>query len=364
MKILFLGGSNTVISGGYVDTLLKILKENLHLTIEDVVNLAVGANSSVHGLEIAKRYEGLEAFDLVFVEYIINDYKLSNDNGFDTWLASYEALIRLMTEKNRHAHIFSVIFGRRDETAAAREARLRDGIERISRAYGTDVIDVDGFLKKHVTKNGEEFLSLYADGAHYKRRIVTGLIGSYVANCVAGALARPEIARRNPPAMSLFDWNFHDAEVLSFAERLDTQQVTFRNSKFSLEKVVKLDHGVRYSALMPSSFILIVFVSAPDSGILSVMEGGERLVVFPTLHSRVLNGEFAFLIKSAVFTRNDWKDKNKHSGPREVEFRVLNAAEFESVSARKLKDHNMIPPPAHNEKPSVYLSTSLNFSVR
>lgn len=347
-----------------MDTLLKILKENLHLAIEDVVNLAVGANSSVHGLEIAKRYEGLEAFDVVFIEYIINDYKLSNDNGFDTWLASYEALIRLIAEKNNQVNIFSVIFGRRDEAAAVREARLREGIERISRAYGTDVIDVDGFLKKHVTRSEEEFLSLYSDGAHYKRRIVTGLIGSYVANYVAGALARPKTPRGNLPSKSLFDWDFHSAEVLSFAERIGTQQVAFKNSKFSLERVVKLDHGIKYSALMPSSLILIVFVSAPDSGVLSVREGTERVIVFPTLHSRVLTGEFAFLIKSSVFARSDWRDFDKHSCPREVELRVLNAAEFESVSARKLKDHNMIPPPAHNEKPSVYLSTSLNFSVR
>jgi len=356
MKLLVLGGSNTVLKHGYYTTLIEILKEIHNFNITKAINLAVGGNTSAHGLEIIKRRSDVADFDIILIEYTINDWVLSTDDTFDVWAAAYEGLIRFARSCRPDVQIFSIILGRRDPEPVEREMRLVDGIEKISKYYGTHVINANLYLRAKVAEPSE-ILSFYEDSAHYKRRIVTSLIGNYVANGIVSALSHNRTYSDGLPP-SLSRWHFEHSNIADLTKLLQTtgdELRIFSNSRFTQE-AIRLRSGKTYTAELKGEIILLTFIVAPDSGTLMIEEEGKPPVALHTLHPSVLSGDFAFLIKSTVFKQTS----AAHCEPRKVSFRVLSRKEYrERGRAIKMPAFNMISAPVENEDPSVYLSTAL-----
>jgi len=363
MRLLVLGGSNSILRGGYFNTLIEVLREIHYLPLTDVVNLAVGANSTVHGLEIAKRRTDLNTFDIILLEYVVNDGPLVANSGYDVWFAAYEGLIRYLLSVRPDVQIFSLIFGHQSPADPDGEFLVGNGIRDISNSYATHVIEVDRYLKTTVVDN-VNISDLYADGAHYKRRLVTSLVGNYVANCMVAKLNEERRALAKMPPR-LCEWAFEGAELVSLLNcfgSVGAETRIFANSRYS-ESAIRLENGEEYSIFTSGALILITYVAAPDSGSLLIEEDGEPPVILHTLHERVLSRERAFLLKSVVFTRKPWRDGIRQSTPRKISFRALNQLEYRDYEdAPQYPDLHMIPPPTGIENTYVYLSTALIFA--
>jgi hypothetical protein len=105
-RALILGGSNSLKRGGYTDTLRRTLRD------VTFVNLAVGATPCVMGLERCAEVAD-DHFDVVIIEYLINDFGLGGPEGLPLWRAGYEGLMREVLRLWPEARIVAVQLGRR-----------------------------------------------------------------------------------------------------------------------------------------------------------------------------------------------------------------------------------------------------------
>lgn len=114
MKLLVIGGSNSLMKRGYVEELDRLVQaENVH-GITQIDNVSVGANGCIRGLESAKLSK-IKNYDVVVIEYFINDFQIISRDGVGFWLSSYEGLIRYILSENPAIIIAPLLLGRRDE---------------------------------------------------------------------------------------------------------------------------------------------------------------------------------------------------------------------------------------------------------
>jgi hypothetical protein len=334
VNVLFLGGSNTLLSRGYVDSVRQIAAQvyGQELRIE---NRAVGGNSSIHGIEILAGVPALTDFDVIFIEYAVND--IFSNHTMQAWDAGYEGLLRAILQAHPSARIVNLLLSPRKPRSEERKEAIFSRTWELSRHYGVECVDVDAYLRVELQLSSEEFAALYSDNAHYKRPIVSALIGNFICNHVFGRAAVPALF----PVPAVHEVNFQDAAVVDFTaiDQYGTVRRDFRNSKFSCVSR-EVQPGFEYEVELPGSVISLSFIAAPESGTLMVAEENEPPFLMETLHTEVKSERFAFLIRCFLLGWKDWS-KPKHTRPRRVRFSL--AASSQAQSVRMRNSPGMVP---------------------
>jgi len=348
MKVIFIGGSNTFMTGGYVTQTVKAMKT----PVTRLENLAIGGSPCVLGFDQLLDYPDLGDFDLYVIEYMINDYTLvkRRNGGEATWYAAYEGMIRYILKQNPRAKIASILFGRRDEAYIEAQEILRTGIRKLSKHYGLYVIDIDGQFRTQYENDPAGFKALYSDGAHYCRPDVTRIVARKVAAQLdrIGATEAPNQPLGEPMRSGSFD-SLKAINLPVFAAA-GLERGHFENSRFSLDTLV-LRPGQNLELALGGDLVSLSYVTTANGCALSLIED-DRETMIDTVHERVANGEFAFIVRGFPMVRKRWT-AGKESA--KVVLRALTMAEREERMPFYQKMFNMIPPKDQDGDTAIHL---------
>lgn len=349
MRILFVGGSNTVMTNGYVTTFSRTLSSVLKSKELEIVNLGVGGNSSIHGVEIMKSTKDLGKFHFLVIEYCVNDASLASNTSWQSWQSAYEGLIRIALAENPQIRVYLLAFGRKGAEPGKGQSRIFSHLPKLRAfyrkcGYFVGLIDIDRYLRELTANDAKTFNALYMDGAHYSRPITTELIGLYLAHAMRPLKAQSAPSAPLPPPLcpSTFDQTGL-GEFSDLAPALPRHQ--FKNSRYTFDTTI-LEPGSSLTLTIPGSLVAFSFASAGSGATLLVEEEGEAPITLYTRHHEAgIRAKFTFLIRQFAFEWKKW-DAAAASQPRRVTFRVLAAGEQEQeqAGARHVPRYHMEPP--------------------
>lgn len=342
MNILIIGGSNSVMSPGYIDVFKESLVQAGH-SIDLFTNLAVGANSSIHGLDIIKGLDSIQDYEFILLEYVINDHKVANDIMYPLWKSVYEHILRILIKnKKATAKIFNIVLGRRDQKTFNRQRRLRNSISELTKHYqdfGVEFIDIDSRLKKKY----ETITHLYSDDAHYKTPHVTSFIGKTVANHVMKFLESP-VLNLNDVDLTQIDPCYFPAILQAESEKLFNnpsflnKRTHFENSRFNIN-AIELRSGEEITLENFGELIGITYTSLSKTASLLVEDNGNTFVI-DTSHAWTRTKENRFMIKNFVL---GWKGNNEFCATSKIKLRCLSVEERKNSNAKYEEQYNVFP---------------------
>jgi hypothetical protein len=352
VNLLFIGGSNTVMKNGYRAETINALGD--HFEIGEVKNLSVGGTTLGMGLWAALNLESPQVYDLVFIEYTVNDYDLTKSSTkFANWQWAFETLLGHLRMHNPRARIHVLIFGRRDKYECLFQQALSKATRELSLRYQAHPIMVDDYVRG-LAGDAAAGKRLYADRAHYARPIVTSLIANYIARVVIAEEQRLKAALYLAPPVPLpFPVRHCDHKLFAGLGKTHV----FKNSLYDVNAVALEIDGPWREVIIPGGLIQLNYISTRDSARIVVAEEGEAPVAFDTLHKRTDNGEFAFLVRNFLF---GWKQPPTRSGkPRKVAMRAVATKAVKDQDFRYVKQFHMLAPKTAERNKVVYLSGAL-----
>lgn len=287
MKILFIGGSNTILKKGISNTIPKSLIES-GIAVEKVTNISIGGTSSLFAVENIMKAGTLNVTD-VFIEFGINDLALYTNNK-ELWSYSYNTLLNLVIETSSKVNIYILLMGRSAEKKWDRQESLHNAIVELARTFSATIINIDKWLKEN-TKNSMEFKSLYRDEAHIDNERALKSIGVYVTSFVE----LNEAVRKNinipvkPPKLNR-------PSLTSFGGTLKT----FGNSRYNLQAVpLKLNDTI--SINVKGRPLGLSFISTLNSCSLSIKLDDEQEIIINTKMAKHIIDKYGFIIKHVPF---------------------------------------------------------------
>ncbi|MBS7542998.1 SGNH/GDSL hydrolase family protein [Ancylobacter oerskovii] len=356
MNLLFVGGSNSVMNPGYVSYTLDHLRAAGHEILSH--NISVGANNCLIGLEQVRLFGDLSKIDKVVIEFAVNDYKMVTPRSLQTWQRGYEGLIRYILSQNPHVEIYNLLLAPRD-TLAPRIARLRQGLQAITRHYarGASVflVDFDAYLRRRVDNNPAELRKFYEDSTHYRRPKGAAVVARYLAHALMRQVV--PVPARLPPALCA---NTFDASRLYDLSAMDHAVVRdFRNSRFQ-RRSHQLMPGQKLVVNLPGPLITLSFLATSNSQPLLIEEEDEAPVFIYTAHASMVPTPHKFLIKNFVLGGRQWSIPGA-LGPRKVTLTAIDNQEVSEPLKALLADRNNMIPPS-DQGGAVYLSNLLYFT--
>lgn len=325
-NILFLGGSNTVMKNGYSDAMIACLADSRG-PVGRVVNLAAGGNSTIHGLMLAKERQDLADFDVVVIEYGVNDVKLAGLGAIEIWKAATEGLLRHLLTIRPDVHVVFVLFGRQ-EMRKSYMYRPADLTLTIAGAYSAErqvtVVDIDHLLRDVLFPDATEFAQLFSDGSHYRRPQIARLVGALVASRVTGAPRRDGRELPEP----VFPGHFAESELVDLVPDPALADRVFANSRYNIP-TRRIGLGETVTLDLPGPIAGIEFVSLPTGATLRVSEEGETPFALHTRHSRTQSARFPFLLRCQALEHRPWPTLAR--GPRRVTLEALPTAPADEV---------------------------------
>jgi hypothetical protein len=242
VRTIVLGGSNTVITGGYLDSLLHICRaEGTELTI--LANHSVGNTTVGYGLLLMKCEPLLRDCDLLLIEYAIND-----DFSYGTseallhhWGCLFEGLIRYARSINPGLHIMTILLATRSGEWARTLPQIASRALYISTNYSAHCVDVNRAI---LNRYGEAVMgdsSFYAEGddSHYSRPLATALVANTIATSLLNRFRRDDhTPYRLPPPVNRDECSSASVITLEqIAETLKRSPQPYRNWRFNASAV-------------------------------------------------------------------------------------------------------------------------------
>jgi|GEM_PF-5663357 len=357
MNFLFVGGSNTLIKNGYVEKFQTLYKEHTKKEIS-VTNIAIGANSSIHGIELLKKRQDLNQYDCIVVEYVVNDYAISTETTIHTWRQAYEGLLRFLIKNcNPQARIINLVLGRRDKHTLQRQRILTEEIsgfvEKYKFHFQIEILDITKMLLQNFDVSKGLYASLYQDDAHYSTPFGSTLIGSLLLNHV---LSEVENIKIGTPILPENKSTFEQSVVLDAADFSESIRV-FENSRLHI-KAMTINGQSSFELEIPGSLIAFSYISTFDCLSLVVSEEGEEPFLIDCRHSWPKSDHSRFMLKNFSLDWKSWEDEPK---PRKLKFTAITEQNRKKTGVKKyIRQHNISAP----EEPSIpdamfYLSTLL-----
>ena|SRR5665213_1691405 len=179
MKLLIIGGSNSVATGGYIDHLCDTLKEVAHpLTVK---NLAVGGTTTLSG--IGRLYETFahEEFDFILYEYTINDTGtfMYRKDGMQSYLLCLKILLDVAAKLYPAAVFVPLLLAEEIHFSLKAPNPIYNLQLSLFSALSVPYIDIRKWMAELFLGKKPEWL--YKDAGHYVTPQATSIIGSLVA---------------------------------------------------------------------------------------------------------------------------------------------------------------------------------------
>lgn len=188
MKIIAIGGSNTLMKGGYISELQSLLPET------KIINRAIGATNGSMGLYRLMTCDDLSEGDVVIWEYALNNSFGIEVNGEAWHLRILEHTILYAASKG--CTILPVVLAHRNEDRAIRPTPYRAMVHHLCASYGITSIDIPTVVRNHFDVSSLP-ASDWRDGSHYAPggRVVK-LIASQIVDEISAGLRAPRSRRR------------------------------------------------------------------------------------------------------------------------------------------------------------------------
>lgn len=180
MKVIAVGGSNTLINGGYVGILAKKIAE-AEIGCS-VLNLGIGDTNSSMALYRLLEHGDAQEGDVILWEYALNDRFGLSHRGDDWYLRNLEYVLIHAIEKK--CHVVPIIMVTRADDKAVVPIPYRLKIHHLCNAYGVNVIDVPNEVRAHFgvsSLNKDD----YRDDHHYT---LGGRVVHMIADIVVNAI--------------------------------------------------------------------------------------------------------------------------------------------------------------------------------
>lgn len=178
MKLLIIGGSNSLVSDGYVKYLHESLRE---LTDVSVKQISVGGTTSLSAIGRLNETADGSSVDFILYEYSINDagHFSWRENGADSYLLCLQLLIQTAARLYPSAVLVPLLFASEHNFSATAANPFHDMQLAAFSSLSLPFIDVRQYLS--CTFLGKKPAWLYKDAAHYSAPHATSLIGAFIA---------------------------------------------------------------------------------------------------------------------------------------------------------------------------------------
>ncbi len=188
MRILILGGSNSLLRDGYVTQLRQSLQ---HYTPIEISQLSVGATSTLAA--VARLHESAAstpAPDIILYEYAINDsgHFSPRAGGIASWQLCLYLLLKSAARLYPQALFVPLLLAQQQHFAASLPHPLYDAQKQAYAQLGLSCIDIRAQLSSLFLQYAPDWL--YSDSAHYAVPQASSLVGALVAQQLLGLLAR------------------------------------------------------------------------------------------------------------------------------------------------------------------------------
>lgn len=189
MRILILGGSNSLLRDGYVTQLRNSLQ---HYTALEIVQLSVGATSSLAAVaRLQEAAAGISAApDVILYEYAINDsgHFSPRAGGIESWQLCLYLLLKSAARLYPDALFVPLILAQQQHFAASTAHPLYDAQCQTYAQMGLSSIDIRAQLSALFLQYAPDWL--YSDSAHYAVPQASSVVGALVAQQLLVLLAR------------------------------------------------------------------------------------------------------------------------------------------------------------------------------
>lgn len=193
MKIVAIGGSNTLLKGGYLSSLAELMPA------ATIVNRGIGATNCAMGLYRLMTCDALAKGDVVLWEYALNDSLDRRVRDERYHLKIIEHTIRHVARKG--AYILPLIFAHHVDDKAVVPTPYRAMLHHLCAAYGLTVIDIPTEART-VFKVPHLPSSDFRDKSHY---LPNGRVVRYAARRIMETLAADLRAPLDTPGIYVDD---------------------------------------------------------------------------------------------------------------------------------------------------------------
>jgi hypothetical protein len=189
MNILVIGGSNSLLKGGYVHHLQETLAARGDVTIHQ---LSVGATSSLAAIGRLFDTAGLASVDVILYEYAINDagHFAWRPDGVRSWLLCLHLLLQAAAQLYPDAVFVPLVFSMQRAASPAVQNPFYDAQIAAFAALELPTIDIRRWLADLFL--GRPPAWLYRDDAHYSPTQAASLIACEIARRLPALVAAAE----------------------------------------------------------------------------------------------------------------------------------------------------------------------------
>lgn len=186
MRILVIGGSNSLMGEGYLERAVQVLERQVETL--SVTNLSVGGTTSYTGIARVFDLPPDAAFDVVVYEYALNDALALDPHriGPEAVFLAVQLLVGVLASRFPQALFVPVSLAMRRYFSAAVRSPVHDLLTAVWRAMGNAHLDVRGILSQLFVGQSPEWL--YSDEFHYCRPQGADIVGSLLARCILETL--------------------------------------------------------------------------------------------------------------------------------------------------------------------------------
>lgn len=178
MRILVIGGSNSLLKGGYVHGLAQALQGHVEA---EIIQVSVGATTSLAAIgRLHETFTGAPV-DVILYEYGINDagHFAPRPGGAESWLMCFHLLLKTAAQLYPAAMFVPLLLAQQAHFPATVPLPFYDAQLAAYRELGLDVIDVRAWLSALFLGRAPDWM--YMDPAHYAAPHATSIIGALVA---------------------------------------------------------------------------------------------------------------------------------------------------------------------------------------
>lgn len=301
MKLAIIGGSNSLIKGGYVGYFLKKMKESFDFEFSSVDLLTVGGTNSLTGLKQLCATDVHKKVDVIIFEYALNDSASfgTRVKNFTHWSRIYEGVIRKATSENPSILFFSFILGQKGGIASRRLCFIESGIEFISSHYRTYCINFNKFLRN--SNYTREYLNeLYSDTSHFSTNVGTRLVGEHLASSMNELLNKANPTPRTLPK-AIDAKNYSKAVYTKEIERYCVgkyEKISYENNMLKAE-TIKIKNDGKFKFKLSGKILMIDFISTRESSPIMLFIDGKKIFQ-NTFRSAFEKVPHKFLLSSIV----------------------------------------------------------------
>jgi len=192
LRILVIGGSNSLVTGGYLEFFEKYLAEQVEI---EITNISVGATTSLSA--VGRLYETFNAvgYDFILYEYSINDtgHFSVRENGINSYFFCFQLVIEAAQNLYPKSIIVPIIFASEHFFSYPESNPIAISQREIFKLLSLQYIDIKEYLA-NIFLNKKPFW-LYKDSAHYAAPIATSIIGNFIAYKILELNAKKDVVR-------------------------------------------------------------------------------------------------------------------------------------------------------------------------